>query len=405
MTADEQLLLSVLAALGPTTAGRVAAYTGETLDETLESLKNLSDGLVTVHAEKSGSYEGGDPVIVRVRPDLPSIRKRLGILSTRSGADNDSGPRLNARVDPRLTFAERTLAGAVSRMEDADRLATAQKVENYLLQCIALLQPSVGPWSRLRSVADIHQLIDGNLRDAPKVARILLDLDLVRILMAATERGPVELQDLSRAASTVAFLAERMEPAALRQLLNGFIGVALAMTNSVFRTMSAERLIATLAWRNIQREAASSATAAARALQLVIEQLLSRDRDRDDWGPSGLLRLIAHMPDGTVHVSVYSDLLSFLPSHRVERRSSALAGVVVDVTTDAGAYPELERCAEGLVDDLRRSPFASDAAMLGQVAQFFQQWTPIEDSAGGEVEEPVTEARRRLLEYVGAPGT
>jgi hypothetical protein len=196
-----------------------------------------------------------------------------------------------------------------------------------------------------------------------------------------------------------------MDPVSLRQLLNGFVGVALVMTNSVFRTLSADRLITTLAWRSVQHEAASSAKAAARTPQLVIEQLLSRDNERDEWRESGLLRLIARMPDGSAHVSVYSDLLRLLPGHRVEHRSSVLAGVVVEVITDADAYPKLERCAEALNNDLRRSPFTSDAAMLGQVAQFFQEWKSGGGGPTAELGEPIDEARRRLLRLAGAPGT
>jgi hypothetical protein len=391
---SEHSVLAAAAALREFTVDEVAAFCAEKPQDIIRILDRATDRIQRVEAT---SAERGPRWRV---VDLKGLRRDLS-------EHGESPPRRSADVartpgppSTRLQLAEETLAECASEPSAAARQVLVATAQNYLRQVVAQALPQRPAWwatelsaSRLTDELDRHP-------DAATSTRLQLDIAMARLAECDASGRQMPLRDLIAAVRHVETLAPLLDELRLHPLVGHFVDLVtaqLALPRGI-RVNPPCRLIIAVARRRVRAWAHDGVAKSMRGLLPLLENVGRADADS---AHPQLFRLIGHLPDGRDHVVVYADLLALLP-RRLEWRPEAerLPGAVVEAVAEPAASTHLRRCATALTQDLVRSPYRSESALIGQAAHVFQEFA---DRSSDLDQATLSKTRSELLTLAKAP--
>jgi hypothetical protein len=115
-----------------------------------------------------------------------------------------------------------------------------------------------------------------------------------------------------------------------------------------------------------------------------------------------LCTLVGYMPDGRERLLVYSDLLTVLPTGYLYNPGRTIwPDVVTEVIADTNTSNQLEKMATILENNLEKSPYWSDSALIGQTAHIIYQMALDQRDRDETVLARSDEVRRDLLSLAG----
>ncbi|HEX2297771.1 MAG TPA: hypothetical protein VHH34_04500 [Pseudonocardiaceae bacterium] len=291
----------------------------------------------------------------------------------------------------------------MAQSADERRILVAT-AKNHLRQILAGVVTGGSPWWSMDfSLQRLSEAIE-RCSDQPTCTRLCLNMALACLAERDVTGHPMPVPDLVHTVLAFQQLATLLEAPPLRELVGRFVDLVIAqLVPSDSSTEAAPgRLLAAVARRRVRAQVDQGVAAAMHSLVPLLESLGGQQRPAQE---QGLCRVLGHLPDGRDRVQVYTDLLQILPRQYLWQPAAELVpGALVEAVTEPQATSCLARCAEALERDLLRSPFRSDAALIGQVAHIFQilaeQATPLD----GTVQDRSDRTRSELLMLAKAHG-
>jgi hypothetical protein len=372
-----EAILAAAVALQEFRPYQLAAYCGATPDEVEAALATVP-GLV----EPAGPHRWRvtDPGAVRA-----AVRNTERPESPRPPADPLADAVSRAGLTARLVVAEETLIECGTERSPALRQVMAATARNNVLQLLAQLTPEQGPWWNAEEpgspwhTESFSARIDAAGQAAPAeiaLPRLRADFELASITgrEAAGERVPAD--DLVRMAGRMRDVLKVIVDGRLDQLFQRFIDLTMGLVGPAWLDAPGKpartRLLVALAWRRLRIVAAHDARQASETVPLILQQLHKEHDELAGRTAIGLYRFVEHLPDGWNRLVVYGDLLDLLPRQLVcHRQKELLPGVLVEAIADSRAADHLACIATRLEDDLDRSPFKSESALIGEAAHVF----------------------------------
>ena len=164
------------------------------------------------------------------------------------------------------------------------------------------------------------------------------------------------------------------------------------------------RLLSAVAWGRACNRVASDGPAAAQVLVDLLKGIARSRLGAVPRYPVPLYEVLGRLPRGQQRVAVYTDLLDLLPRHfEIALADHIVPGALVEAVADAAASDHLRAYAAVIETDLVRSPFRSDAALIGQVAHVLQNLAVQGAGSDGGVVERTDRTRVELLSLAGVP--
>lgn len=396
------------------TAERVLAAAAALREFTLDDLAACSDEQPpAIETILRGAGERIQPVDAAPAParwrviDLDGLRRDL---ARRAGTAppghtlDDPRRRVSTPSTTRLLLAEQTLCECAAAESADERRTLVATAKNHLRQVLAGVLPERSPWwSRELSLQRLGEAIE-LCPDQPACTRLRLNVALACLAEGDATGRPVPLAELVHTVLEFQRLAALLEEPELRGLVGRFFDLVMAQLAPPDRNTVAapDRLLAAVARRRVRAQVEHGVGVAMHSLVPLLESLGDRQLPAPE---QGLCRVLGRLPDGRDRVLVYTDLLQILPRQYLWQPAAELMpGALIEAVTEPLATTRLTRCAEALEHDLVRSPFSSDAALIGQVAHIFQilaeQATPLD----GTVQARSDRTRTELLALAKAPG-
>lgn len=342
-----------------------------------------------------------DPSVARWRViDLDGLR---GDLAARTGQSSPSRAPAephrpaSASFATRLLLAEQTLSDCAATESLAERRILLATAKNHLRQVIASTLPGKRPWWSVEfSLQRLGESIDGHPGSAAS-ARLRLNVALACLAERDTAGHPVPARDLVDTVLWFQPLATALDDPQLRGLVGRFFDLVMAqlVPRDLSSVPASDRLIAAVARRRVRAQVERGVSAAMHSLVPLLENLSKRSELAYELG---LYQVLGHLPDGRDRVVVYTDLLQILPRQCVWQTEVELVpGALVEAVTEPTATTCLARCAKALERDLARSPFGSEAALIGQAAHVFQDLAEQVASLDSSVRSRSDRTRSELL--------
>ncbi|MGQ0778151.1 MAG: hypothetical protein ACT4NY_27690 [Pseudonocardiales bacterium] len=388
-------VLAAAAALRDFTVDQLAAFCDEQPPAIVAILETASGRI-----ERSGG--DADPSVARWRVvDLDGLRHDLAVRAEKSGpgqAPAESRRGVDASSDTRLLLAEQTLSECATAESVTERRILVATAKNHLRQVIASVRPARGPWWSVEfSLQQLGEAIERN-PDRPGFARLRLNVAMACIAECDAAGDPVPAQDLVDTVLRFQRLTAVREDQELNSLVGRFLDLVMAqfMPKDRSSVPAPDLLIAALARRRVLAQVERGVGAAMNSL---IPLLKSHGEQPDPAREQGLCQLLGHLPDGRDRMVVYADLLKILPRQCPWQIAAddLLPEVLAVVVAEPETTTHLARCAAALERDLLRSPFTSDAALIGQAAHVFQHLADQVASLDGTVLKRSNEARSELM--------
>lgn len=392
-------MLAAAAALREFTVDDLAAC----CDEQPPDIETILRG-AGAHLERIGTGSTAAPARWRV-VDLAGLRRALAV---RAEAAPPGQPhrRVAAPSTSRLLLAEQTLGECAAADSADERRILVATAKNHLRQVLAAVQPRHCPWWSVDfSLQRLGESIEQH-PDQPAFTRLRLDVALACLAEGDATGRPVPLPDLVATVLEFQRLAALLEDPQLRDLVGRFFDLVLAQLAPPDRSSVAapDRLLAAVARRRLRARVEHGVGAAMRALVPLLESLGAPRRPAQAQ-QRGLCQVLGHLPDGRDRVLVYSDLLQILPRQCLwQPAGEPVPGALVEAVTEPQTTTRLASCAEALERDLVRSPFGSDAALIGQAAHIFQHLAEQAVPLDGTVLARSDRTRSELLRLAKAPG-
>ncbi|MGH3937493.1 MAG: hypothetical protein ACRDTG_02490 [Pseudonocardiaceae bacterium] len=405
-------VLAAAAALRDFTVDQLAAFCDEQPPAIVAILDGASD-----RVERSD--DAADPSVARWRVvDLDGLRHDLAVRTEEAVHTEESQPgrapaeprhQDGAPSDSRLLLAEQTLSYCATAESVTERRMLVATAKNHLRQVVASIRPERGPWWSVElSLQRLGEVIERR-PDRPEFTRLRLDVALACLAECDAAGDPVPARDLVDTVLRFQRFTTALEDAELRDLVGRFFDLVMAQLVLRDRSVPApERLIAAVARRRARAQVEHGVGAAMHAL---VPLLKSLDEQPGAAQEQGLYQVLGHLPDGRDRVAVYSDLLRILPQQwRIwQDTTELLPGALAVVVAEPEAANHLAHCAATLESDLVRSPFSSDAALIGQVAHVFQHLADQVASLDGTVRVRSDQTRGELVKlakaHVWTPGS
>lgn len=342
-----------------------------------------------------------DPSVARWRVvDLDGLR---GDLAARAG---QSWPRgvpaeayrfVSAPPATRVLLAEQTLSKCAATESLIERRILVATAKNHLRQVVASTLPGKDPWWSVElSLEWLGDTIEGH-PDSLASTRLRLNVALACLAEYDTAGHPVPARDLVDTVMRFQRLATALEDPQLRGLVGRFFDLVMAQLVPRDRSSvpAPDRLIAAVACRRVRALVERGVGAAMRSLVPLLENLGGRSNLAHR---PGLCHVRGHLPDGRDRVVVYTDLLQILPQQYTwQEGAELLPGALVEAVTEPTTTTRLTSCARALEHDLARSPFGSDAALIGQAAHVFQDLAEQAARLDGSVMSRSDNTRSELL--------
>lgn len=397
---SEDNVLAAAQALREFTTGQLAAYCSEDPQRVEEVLRNQPDRIEWLGdgRRQEGSAAGRWRVAERHRRTFDAAQTLRPRTSGPRGAPEDRA------LEVRLLRAEETLLECAEVSSRRARTAMAATALTYLQQYVAGTVLDSPEWWRV-------QFTDSEAPDALSwadparvdTARVRVGVALARLTESEASGRPVSWDFVVHAAGDVGRLPASVGRSRLRTLVDRFLDL-VSVSNPPMPPVQPEtapdRLLSAVAWRRVRARVGHSPQAASRQIRPLLSWL--GDRCATDSSDE-LCRVGTKLPDGTMRVTVYADLLSLVPEQYWWRpEHDVVPGALVDVLTDHRAAQHLEDSAGWLRHDLLHSPYGSDSALIGQTMHVFQEiaeaTAPLDESVYPRSEI----ARTSLLTLLGA---
>lgn len=350
-------VLTAALALRTFTLPEVTAY----CDEDLGAVTRILNGCAGLVERDGERWRVVDPLEVR--------RLVISGPPSASAPSSSDGGRL---IAARMLLAEETLLACSRELDAQTRSIMAATATNHLRHVVAAGGHLQVPWWQV----DLD-------RDTPEV-----DLDAAgTTITPARLRVAAALAQLTRSEAagievTVAFLAEAilqadqlrqaMAESRSRALVDRFMQLAQAVADPAGQlsgqSAAPARLVAALAWMRARVRAERDSGQASAVLLPLLKGL--QDHDVLAADPENCLyRVLGALPDGRTRFAVYLDLLELLPQqYACQPTGVLLPGAIVEAVADPATSGQLSDWASRLENDLVRSPFGSQSALIGQTA-------------------------------------
>ncbi len=384
-------VLAAAAALRSFTVDELAAFCDEQPPAIVAILDTASG-----HVERTG--DDADPPVARWRVvDLDGLRRDLANRAETSRPDQVELHRDGAPSATRLLLAEQTLSECAAAESAAERRILVATAKNHLRQVMAAILPGKRPWWSVElSLQRLGEAIEAH-PDSPASTRLRLNVALACLAEHDAAGQPVPARDLVDTVVRFQRLTAVLEDPQLRGLVGCFFDLVMAQLAPRDRSSipAPDRLIAAVARRRVRAQVEHGVGAAMHSLVPLLENL---GEQREPVREQGLYQVLGHLPDGRDRVVVYADLLQILPRQCTWQAAAELVpGALVEALTEPAASTHLAHCAEELEHDLARSPFGSDAALIGQAVHVFQDLAEQVASLDGSVRARSDRTRSELL--------
>jgi len=372
-----EAILAAAVALQEFRLHQLAAYCGATPEEVEAALATVRDLIEPTGPDR---WRVAEPGAVRA-----ALRGAEPPKSRRRTHDPAIDPVSRARLTARLVLAEETLIECGTERSPALRQVMAATARNNVLQLLAQLTPELGPWWCAEKSgsswqtesfrARIHAAGETAAADIA-LPRLRADFELASITGREAAGEPVGADDLVRTAARLRDVLNIIVDGRLDQLFQRFIELTMGLAGPVWMDAPSKpartRLLVALAWRRLRIVAAHDVRQASETVLLILQQLQKERNELGGRTTIDLYHFIEHLPDGWNRLVVYRDLLELLPRQLVcHRQKELLPGVLVEAIADSRASDHLARIATRLEDDLDRSPFKSESALIGEAAHVF----------------------------------
>jgi hypothetical protein len=428
-------VLAAAAALRRFTAAELAAYCPED-DEAIAAVLTQHPSLV--ERLPSGEWQVRDTVALRARlarqARLRQARRRQLAHTPLSVRPPDP-----TRAAARMLLAEQVLLDCAAEPDPAARRIMAATAHNHLRQCAAAFTPQAGSWWEIDPSATLavpRIRLDADLITA---GRLRMDLTLAVITGSEAAGATVAMDDLVRAATQVDGLPAEMPSGRRRALVRRFTSLScrvLRLPHGSLSQSAPARFLATVAIRRTADRATESlhlpparptadlerggdllavrafpqvdgghADGSAHLIRLLTGLAEEPAVRGGGEGPaSRLFRVIDRLPAGRARIAVYADLVALLPRDcHWDVHRDLLPGAVVECVADNRAQQHLWDCARLLENDLTRSPFSSESALIGQAAYVLEHLAAVHADLDSGLRYRADANRRSLLTLAGVP--
>ncbi|MGH3915181.1 MAG: hypothetical protein ACRDTC_17510 [Pseudonocardiaceae bacterium] len=388
-------VLAAAAALRDFTVDQLSAF----CDEQPPAIVDVLDA-ARGRIERTGSDD--DPSAARWRVvDLDGLRHDLAVRAEKTPPGKaPAEPRrgVGTSAEARLLLAEQTLSECATAESAAERRLLVATAKNHLRQVVVSMSPHHRPWWSVElTLQRLGEVIEQR-PDRPAFTRLRLDVALACLAECDAAGDPVPVRDLLDTVLRFQRFTPALEDPQLRDLVGRFFDLVMAqLVPRDRRSVPApDRLLAALARRRIRAQVEHGVDAAMHSL---VPLLKCFDEQPDLTWERGLCQVLSHLPDGRDRLVVYTDLLQVLPRQCTWQpvADDPLPGVLAVVLTEPEATTRLARCAATLERDLVRSPFSSDAALIGQAAHVFQHLADQVADLDGTVRDRSDDTRSELL--------
>lgn len=364
-------VLSAAAALQEFELRKIAAFCEASPSDILAILNDASDCITRVDTERP-----------RWRvTDRAELRRR--IKAAEPAVANEAAELLHARLTDqlavtRLDYAEHTLLDWDEERPFEERRLRLTAASDALRQALAAMTGTDCPWWQLElqpaGLDDTH-VID---EDVTTVARLRLTADVAIITRENLVGRTLSTRDLVAASERVRDYRGCVDLAQIFDLASRFVDLVLRQAEPSDVEAAPSRLLGALARRHVR-------ALAERSLELGISDLvpLLKNVGRDGAHVPELYEELADLPSGQKRVVVYSDLLKLLPRHfGYQAATMRLPGTLTEAVVEGDTILQLQRRATRLEEDLVRSPYSSERALIGSTVHTLQLLT--EQEAQGD---------------------
>lgn len=411
-------VLTAAAALHEFSLGQVSAYCNGDRREVQEVLDSFGrffdDADRPAGADEERRWRVADMAALRaeIARDLPADGQ--GAVGGRD-IRQPSQPVLSGRsLRSRLLLAEETLVDCGSQPSAAHRRVMARTVMNYLQQVVVAARPGGLDWWEIEPPGPLPAGRDLTRNDlGVSRSRIATDVALARMTACEAAGETVAIDYLIAAAVETRQLStsDEVDRRGLTRLLERFSTLARELTTppgsesrATVCPAAPARLLSAVAWGRACNRVASDGPAAAQVLVDLLKGIARSRLGAVPRYPVPLYEVLGRLPRGQQRVAVYTDLLDLLPRHfEIALADHIVPGALVEAVADAAASDHLRAYAAVIETDLVRSPFRSDAALIGQVAHVLQNLAVQEAGSDGGVVERTDRTRVELLSLAGVP--
>jgi hypothetical protein len=407
-------VIAAIAALSEFTLDQLAAYSGEDLAAVHREVDRLQPAVLPVTGDdESGTDHSHD----HARTDLwrvadpDAVRVRLREMSSDSSLDMgafDCSPESGLTSD--LLLAEELIVESSEETEPQSRALLAASASNHLRQFVATVFEDDRPWWLIRLESLNGEPADRLALESAGVnaARVRTDSALIRLTQEEAAGGVSSFELLFSAVHEVCRLPDGMDGDLQRGLFHRLVDLATTALSPTglrgSREAAPDRLLRAVGCLRAKARAVDSVHLAAQAFSGLLDGLQRQAVTVDRPNPHRLFTTLGNLPDGRERLLVYTDLLPLIPQqYRWQAEASPIPDVLIQAIADHATSHHLQQCADVLETKLKRSPYQSPAALVGQVAHVLPELA----ARGGPLDATVYPrsevTRRELLELVGAP--
>jgi len=361
-------VLSAAAALRDFDLDQVAAFCDEPTSVIRSVLAEASDCFVRVGAE-SARWRVVDQAELR-------RRIRASEPSTAPEVDEQTRERLTDRIAvTRLDYAEHTLLDWDEERPYEERRLRLTAANNALRQALATMTSSRRPWWQL-DVRPGEFGVPGRVQgegeaDALTVARLQLTVEVAFLTRENMAGQALSTPDLVAAAQRLLACRRTVDLQQLSDLVARFVDLVLTQAAPTELEAAPSRLLAALARRHVRELLGDSLERGLCALVPLLQNV-----GRDGGSTPALYQELADLPSGRTQVVVFTDLLELLPEKfRYRAEATWLPGTLTEAVTEPDTTAQLRANATWLEQDLVRSPYPSDRALIGSVVHTLQSLT------------------------------
>ena len=368
-----QRVLAAAAALREFSLEEVAVFCDEPPSVIVKVFESTAGAVTRVQDEPAGTQ------VWRVR-DLERLRRRV---DAEQPAEPLDAPAEKARVEvshaTRLQYAEQTLIECGRGQSSDERRVLLATAMNHLRQVVANTLPHGRPWWAVElSPVELGVELPRHT-DAATSTRLQLDVEVASLTEHDLTGRPVATKDLTDTVQRLQPLTSLLDEQRMNGVVSRFFDLVIAQVapNNESSLSAPGRLLTALARRRVRVEVERSLDGAMRSLVPLLRNIGRDDGDRQH----GLYEVLEDLPGGREHIVVYSDLLQLLPQQfRWLRAAERLPGALTEAVTESATSYHLKLCANMLEQDLLRSPYGSEPALIGSAVHVFQQLA--EEGAG-----------------------
>ena len=362
-----QRVLAAAAALREFSLEEVAVFCDEPPSVIVKVLENTAGAVTRLRDGPTGRQ------VWRVQ-DPEGLRRRVD--AEQPAGEPLDAPADKARVDvshaTRLQYAEQTLIECGRGQSSDERRVLLATAMNHLRQVVANTLPPGRPWWAVE-LSPIELGVElSRYTDAATFTRLQLDVEVASLTEHDLTGRPVATKVLTDTVQRLQPLTSLLDQQRMHGVVGRFFDLVIAQVapNQESSVAAPGRLLTALARRRVRAEVEHSLDGAMRSLVPLLTNIGRDDGDRQH----GLYEVLADLPGGREHIVVYSDLLQLLPRQfGWQAAAERLPGALTEAVTESATSSHLKLCANMLEQDLLRSPYGSEPALIGSAVHVFHQ--------------------------------